>query len=284
MDEELNQGDNAGAADAVALEAKARSMGWAPKERWRGDPEEWVDAAEFLKRGETLIPVLRANNRKLEEQTSSLAAQNRDLATQLEELRNSMNEFTEAQREMMRDRLAQQRTEIRKQLREARDSGDDAAIERLEQTLDENAEQAAELKETKPAATSTKAKAPAESSDYIAWKAANPWYGGSSKEDQRKSALAMQFGREAAAQGLKGTAFFEYIDAELEQLRPTPTKKVEGGRPPERGGGGGNDFDALPPEAKAQAKKDAVRFVGPNKVFKTEKEWYAHFAKLYNGA
>jgi hypothetical protein len=286
MDEDLSQGnegtgDAAGAPDAATLE-KAKSMGWAPKEKWRGDPNEWVDAGEFLARGERLMPILRANNRKLEEQTQALEAQNRTLAAQLAELRGSMDEFVEAQREAMQDKLKQQRADIRRQLREARDQGDDAAIERLEATLDENDEQRQKL--AQPAKAGTPAAAEQPNPAYEAWKASNPWFQGTSREDQRKTALAMQFGREAAAARLAGKAFFDYVDEQMEEALPAraTTSKVEGGRP--SGSGGGTGFDSLPAEAKAQARKDALRFVGPNKVFKTEKEYFAHFTKLYNGA
>lgn len=290
-DEQLNQGESGGdagdGAATAALEAKARSMGWAPKERWRGDLNEWVDAQEFLERGERLIPILKANNRQLEEKTQGLETQNRTLAAQIEELRGSMNEFVEAQREMMEERLRNQRADIRRQLREAREAGDEAAIERLEETLDENEEQRAKLKQQQEAPP--KRGEPPANPAYETWKSANSWFQGTSREDQRKTALAMQFGREAQQQRLVGKAFFDYIDEQMEELEITRTRpnpeKVENGRPSGSSGeSAGRGFDALPAEAKAQAKRDAARFVGPNKIFKTEKEWYAHFTKLYNGA
>lgn len=272
--------------EAATLEAKARTMGWAPKEKWRGDPNEWVDAQEFLDRGERLMPILKANNRKLEEQAQGLEQQNRQLAAQIEELRGSMSEFVEAQREMMEERLRNQRTDIRRQIREAREAGDDAAIERLEETLDENTEQTQKLKEQKAPAAGRREPPP--NPDYEVWQKANPWFQGTSREDARRTALAYQFGREAAQAGLRGKAFFDYIDEQMEDIAPVrerPTdNKVESGRPSGSPASGNSGFDALPSEAKAQAKRDVARFVGPNKIFKTEKEWYAHFTKLYNGA
>lgn len=35
-----------------AAEAEARKQGWAPKEEWKGDPSKWVDAQEFVRRGD----------------------------------------------------------------------------------------------------------------------------------------------------------------------------------------------------------------------------------------
>lgn len=273
MEEQLNL-ELEGGENAVTEEqrAKARSMGWAPKEKWRGDPEQWVDADEFLRRGEQIMPVLRASNRKLEEQNAALAAQ-------LNELRGSMNAFVEVQRDILKQRLDAERAELRKKLREARDAGEDDQVDAIEESLDENREKQREL-EAKPAAPRQN---PAEQAILQQWIAANPWYNGAAVEDQRKTALALQFGREANASGLKGQAFFDYIDGEMAKLSAAPARpgKVESGRPSGAGAGGSSGFDRLPAEAKAQAKKEAERFVGPNKMFKTEAEWFKHFAKLY---
>lgn len=283
MDEELETGAEGaeGAADAAAVEARAKAMGWAPKEKWRGDPEIWVDAAEFVERGERVMPILRANSRKLEDKAAELERQNRELANQLTELRGSMDEFVGVQRDMMKERLAQQRTEIRRQLREARDSGDDTAIDALENSLETNTKQQDKLEKQaeKPPAEET----PPPNPHYDAWRESNPWFGGTSKEDRRKTALAMEYAREAAGQKLSEKAFFDYVDEQLAETAPPPVRKTESGRP--SGGGaaapGTGGFDKLPPDAKAQAKKDAARFVGPNKLFKTEAAWFAHFAEQY---
>jgi len=276
-DEQLDTGPS--------VEERAKALGWAPKEKWRGDVTHWVDAAEFIERGEKLMPVLKANNRQLEEKVVGLERTNQTLAAQVSEMSASMAEFVETQREMMKERLSQQRTEIRRQLREARDAGDDAAIDRLELSLDENTEQKGKLEDQVARAPAAPKEEP-ENPEYTAWRARNPWFGTTSADAQRRSALAMQLGREAAQQRLMGKEFFAYIDDQLETILPTEapsrTRKVESGRP-SGGGESGGGFDRLPAEAKAQAKKDAARFVGPNKVFKTEAAYFAHFTKLYNG-
>ena len=49
------------------LEDRAAQMGWVPVDKFRGDPAHWVDAETFVKKGEEVMPILRANNRRLEE-------------------------------------------------------------------------------------------------------------------------------------------------------------------------------------------------------------------------
>jgi len=48
------------------VEEKARSEGWRPKEEWEGDPSDWVDAKEFVFRGE-LMDRIRQQGSKLNE-------------------------------------------------------------------------------------------------------------------------------------------------------------------------------------------------------------------------
>jgi len=54
-------------------ETKAKAMGWSPKDEFRGDPDRWVDAETYVRRGEEFIPFLRANNKKLEEELGAQA-------------------------------------------------------------------------------------------------------------------------------------------------------------------------------------------------------------------
>lgn len=68
--ENLPGGDAADRDDTntldMSVEARARRLGWHPKEEFRGDPREFVDAGEFMRRSEEQLPVLRANFRKSE--------------------------------------------------------------------------------------------------------------------------------------------------------------------------------------------------------------------------
>lgn len=57
--------------DPVML-AKAARMGWTPKDQFKGDPEKWRPAAEFLERGETMLPIVRATVKRQEKQIADL--------------------------------------------------------------------------------------------------------------------------------------------------------------------------------------------------------------------
>lgn len=60
------------APELTATEQEAVSQGWQPKDKWEGDPEEWVSAGEFKRRGE-LFKKISDTNRRLDKATTALA-------------------------------------------------------------------------------------------------------------------------------------------------------------------------------------------------------------------
>ena len=43
----------------MSVEARARRMGWYPKEEFHGRPEDWIPAEKFIDRAEKEAPILR---------------------------------------------------------------------------------------------------------------------------------------------------------------------------------------------------------------------------------
>lgn len=268
---------------AEAIEKRAYEIGWRPKEKYLGDPDKWVDAKTFVERGEHVIPIMKANNIKLRGELAESKNKIDALEAAVAEMRGSMNNFVEMQAAMAKEKLEGERKALRAQLREARAEGNDDKIEQIEDQLDELKEVgrklAAEKKEPAAPAPPPASKDPPE---FAEWRKENAWFG----KDRRRTALAIAIAQDLEKErtDLKGTEFFEELDRELEKVFPHEVSedpgKVEDGRPsrqPPRGG-----FDSLPPEAKARARADASKFVGPNKLFKTEKEWFAEYTRLYN--
>ena len=59
-------------------EREARDSGWVPKDKWKGPPERWRPAKEFLEVRDTVLPVVQKENkalkRQLEEAGNRIAA------------------------------------------------------------------------------------------------------------------------------------------------------------------------------------------------------------------
>ena len=45
-------------------EKRARAMGWRPKEEFKGDPDKWVDAAQFADNADKSLPLAKAEARR----------------------------------------------------------------------------------------------------------------------------------------------------------------------------------------------------------------------------
>jgi len=61
------------------IEEKAKKMGWTPKDEFRGDPDKWREAAEFVERGENMLPILRKAQERSERKVQQLEATVRQL-------------------------------------------------------------------------------------------------------------------------------------------------------------------------------------------------------------
>lgn len=69
-------------------EARARRLGWVPKEDFKGDPDKHRSAEEFLERGETMMPLLKRDNDRLHEKFGVVERE-------LKETRETLKQFSE---------------------------------------------------------------------------------------------------------------------------------------------------------------------------------------------
>lgn len=114
-------------ADAVA---KAKLLGWVPKEQFRGQESAWRDAPEFLEFGERMNPILRENNRRLE---AELLASKQQIAN----IQKQVAEFAKLHEQTKAEAYKQALADLKMQKKEALENGDlDAVVELDEQIAD----------------------------------------------------------------------------------------------------------------------------------------------------
>lgn len=77
MTEQAEEAAEVVVAAEPTVEDRAKEMGWRPKEEFNDDAR-WVDADTFVKRGEEILPIVRANAKKVEAENAALKA---DMAT-----------------------------------------------------------------------------------------------------------------------------------------------------------------------------------------------------------
>jgi len=257
------------------VEVKAKDLGWVPKEGFRGDPDKWIDAEEFVRRGEELMPLLKATTRKQSEKISQLE-------TQLAAATDAIEALKETTSKAAIKEVKAQHTELKEALKEARAVGDVDAEEDIREKLEETKRV---LKEAELPPTPKKPEEPTkEHPDFLAWKEENNWFG----QDKRRTALALGIAQELRESGEKslGRDFYDKVSEELNAMlggsrRESPSK-VEGDARGSAGGGkGGKSYNELPQEAKDACERQANRVVGEGRAFKTITEWRKHYVTKF---
>ncbi len=159
--------------ERVELEARASRMGWSPKDQWRGDADRWIEADEFLKRGEERMPILQERLRKQDETISKL--------------QGSMRDVIKTQGDFER----QTRADVEKEFEERKR----AAVEEADtDAYDQVTKERREWEKDNPVQAEPKPDNGGEDPAFAAWSADNTWYGGESADDKRMTNYANSMG------------------------------------------------------------------------------------------
>lgn len=238
---------------------EAESQGWVPKERFRGNENDWVDAETFVKRGREILPILRKNNENLIKDLNQTKEQ-------LKEFREAAEEFKRFQRESY-ERKA---TDYERRIQEIKDSraqaitdGDGQKVNALDDALDEAKESFREAKQAVKDVVSTKEPVATETAATIdpslqLWLDRNNWFG----EDRRMTSIANGIGESLRLEfpGLKGQPFLDKLDEVLVEEFPNKfggskksvsASRVESGSGRQsRSSSNAQSYDNLPSTAK----------------------------------
>jgi hypothetical protein len=131
-------------ADA-AIEAHAREMGWKPLAEYRGPPGRWQPAADFIQRGENILPIVRDQNRRLTERVGKLEGEISGLRSSAAEQLQIIKDLRDLGQRQNKAGYDRAMAEINAKKTQARASGDVEAYAQL-------VEQAEALQESRPAA------------------------------------------------------------------------------------------------------------------------------------
>ncbi len=272
----------------LSVEQEAAHMGWVPQDQFRGDPEKWVDAETFVRRGQEIMPILRANNKELHGKVGTLESTISDMRAKLDAALSSVEAMKELQVKAVKDAVKRTKDEVLSGIRAAKEAGDIDAEMALTEQLTEVNQQIKDLDATPPKkdAPATPAQPNLRDPSLVSWLEANPWFDKDPVKTGLAMGLAQQLKSDEHTAGLTGKAFFDMLDEKLAEFSPSrraAPSRVEGSRGTGQGSsdGGGKGYNALPAEAKAECERDAARFVGEGKAFKTIAEWRGHFANLY---
>lgn len=281
------------------VEKEARNLGWVPLEEFKGNADHWVDADEFVTRGNQLMPILRQNNKRLQK---TLDKQNETINNLTAQLRNAETVMTKLEKhysEANRRAVELAKVQLKEELKQAREDNDlDAELE-IREKLDDIREREREIdtdpQDKKQPKEQDKKTPQGYSPEFLAWKEENPWFEGPSKEDKKKTKLITRIAEDLREEGtdLVGSEFLDecvrvyeeqYGEQEEEEEKPTKRRaasKVDAPSNRNNGRSGAKGWNDLPAAAKQACLEDQEEFVGPDKKYKTLDGWKKRYCEIY---
>lgn len=267
----------------MSVETEARTLGWRPQSEYTGDPEKWVDAETYVARGKEVMPILKANNRKLEERLSALDADNQRLRTLFQASQESIAAMQEVHTQSLAAARASERRRVMAELRDARESGDVETELQLTERLADLREEDREAKNKpvadKPAAVAAPAANQLDPAT-AAWLSQHSWFGADQRKTLRFMGIMQQLRSDPENDGLVGTAMYDKA-LEVMDGGTTPPTKVAPTKVTTSAAPGGSSYADLPAEAKAACDRQSKKLVGEGRAFKDMQSWQAYYAKTF---
>ena len=273
-------------AAPVEVQREAEAMGWIPPTRFRGDPERFVDADVYIKRGNEVLPIVREQNKRLHTELEAVRTQSAQTAQALKAAQAAIEQMEERHTVATQRAVEDARKQVKAQLAAASEAGDHDGVAELTDQLTRMREaEKAPAPAAKPAAAPEPAFTPPP--DLAEWNAENPWFG----TNKRKTAMALAIAQELREAGdtAVGRVFYDKVKVELDKelgVSEPRNDKVEGGRGNGDSGSSaprGKGYASMPSDARAACDADAKRFVGEGKRYKTQAERRTRYAELYFG-
>lgn len=207
MDENQDVGQDSVDIEVNEVEVEARSQGWVPQEEFKGNPDHWRDAPEFVEFGRKLNPILRKTNDELKREILAVKQQ-------FEGYKGTVEQLVKQQQITLKREYEDQIQVLKLQIREARNNNDFDTADQYQEHLDT-------LKENKPDFEAPVAKEPEfafNKDEYAAWSAQNPWADADPQLGKVAQSVALR--RWAMDKSLTGIAFLNAIEQEVRELMP----------------------------------------------------------------
>ena len=244
------------APELSKAEQEALEHGWVPKEEFSGEEHKWVDAAEFLRRGELF--------KKIESTSSEL----KQVRRALEELKKHHSNVREVEYKRALDSL-------KKQKKDALLEGDADALIDVDERIELVKEQQKVLQQEIANGDQEQATSGENHPEFVSWVNRNSWY----KNSSPMRAFADALGRDLRSSGKSPSDILVEVEKQIRKEFPqkftNPNREkagaVEGSAP--RGSSGSANFDLSQEERRVMNT-----FVRQGVM--TEKEYIAELRKV----
>ena len=236
------------AVESRDYEAEARPLGWVPKEEYRGDPEKWRDAKQFVEYGEQILPILKDNFATLKKEYGETKKEVERLNATLKEFSVYHKQTAEREQKKAEAKYQAEIKALKAAQAKAASEGDVSAYHELETKREE-------LEANKPQ--------PAEQQvgptpEYTEWIAENPWYLEDEELKTKAELIAKIYIAEHPRAGNK--SMFKHISKTIKELYPQKFENPKRNEAAAVGSGDGSNntggnkgkrtYNDLPPDAK----------------------------------
>ncbi len=103
-------------------EKDARLIGWLPKEEYRGNEADFVDAKTYLEKGRQILPIVQANNQRLLGQVNALGQKLSSIETALRAANATIEVLETSHEEDVKEQVEAARAALRTELHSRRPS------------------------------------------------------------------------------------------------------------------------------------------------------------------
>ena len=250
--------------------ARARRMGWIPKDEYGGDPDNWRSAKDFIERGENEMPILRERLRK---QDGKIASQEAELV----EVRDTIEQFKGWASQSDRRAYARAVKDLEAKQRAAVEVGDTEAFDEVGQEIKDLSKTFAAPAPRRQAPGTTTEVIEPEVTDWVD-APENNWF----KTDEAMANFAIAYHGQLQKER-PGLTLDENLKAVTAEVRKRFADKFEnprarsgspvegsGGKP---GGANGRGYSNLPAEAKEACDKFIKQGLVTREEYLKDYEW-----------
>lgn len=200
--ENLQNKEEVTKSNPTETELKAMDSGWVPKDEYSGEEHKWVDAAEFLRRGELF--------KKIENQSKEL----KDVKKALDEMKKLHSQVREVEYKRALDTL-------REQKKTALLEGDADALLAVEDKIDLVKEQQKLLSQEPPSSSEQV------NPEFQAWTDRNSWY----ETNGPMKAFADALGNDLARTGMSPSNVLKEVEKQVRAEFPNKFRNPNQDKP-----------------------------------------------------
>jgi len=243
MTEEASKESPPEATESTEIDAKATDMGWVPQDQWKGNPDQWRPAEEFVKRGENILPIVKDRLKKVEDELKASLAINKK---EIQAIKDAAYEKATAEYE----------AKLAKLDKEEIDAFQDADAEKFQEVKKKRETLKAPVKPVVE-------EAPAANPEFVEWESKNSWYQDDAVLRRNADVIAEEVWN--ANPGLTAKALYAKVEAQIKEEfshkftnpKREEAPSVEGGgdSPPKVAG----KFSDLPDSAKKTYERLAAK-------------------------